>query len=311
MNKKIKIILSVAAVLIVIGVIVFLSAGYTEKSKIAKVENNYKSLLSSLTNIKSSDIKCSSSNDDIECAVDKIAMSLYETTLELNVALNNVKMNIKGNNSSAKIGLDFDLNVDADNAKIFTYFDKSHVSCEYDAKIISQQSLLKTDLLCQIRDVDNNTYRYSVDLDNFGEVFNDTDLIKLISSENRYVISEGIKDIRIYLNNMTIETKILNNNNVIEKIYREKYKKNFDTSFMQILKEFDINTDVDYDDKENVIFLKEFFVNNRKNIKIDVSAEFKDDLELHNTDFFGILYLLEAEAEEYFKGNVQVDISTN
>lgn len=310
MNKKIKITLSVAAVLIVIGVIVFLSAGYFEKSKIAKVENSYKSLLSSLTNIKSSDIKCSGS-DDIECTVDNIAMSLYETTLELNVALNNVKMNIKGNNSSAKIDLDFDLNVDADNAKIFTYFDKSHVSCEYDAKIISQQSLLKTDLLCQIRDVDNNTYRYSVDLDNFGEVFNDTDLIKLISAENRYVISEGIKDIRIYLNNMTIETKILNNNNVIEKIYREKYKKNFDTSFMQILKEFDINTDVDYDDKENVIFLKEFFVNNRKNIKIDVSAEFKDDLELHNTDFFGILYLLEAEAEEYFKGNVQVDISTN
>lgn len=313
MNKRVKIILSVTAVLI-IGIVVFLAASYIENLKIAKqVENNYNSMLSLLKNIKSSDIKCKGGSEAVDCTVDNITMSVYETSLELDVALENVSMNIKGNKTAAKILLDFNLNVGADNIKLFTYFDESHISCEYDAKIISQKYLLKTDLLCRIKDVDNNIYTYNVDLNNVGEIFKDTDLIKLLSAENRYVISEGIKDVSIYLNSMNIETKILNNNNVIDKIYREKYKGKFEGTFIQLLKEFNADTDIENidDDTRSVLFLKDFFVNNRKNVNIKVDAVSEDDVELFNTDFLGILYLLEAEIEESFKGNVQVKISSN
>lgn len=309
MSKKTKIIVSIVAAILIIAAAVATAISYTTLEIAKKIESEYNSYASLLTfaDIEAGDIKCSGGLS-VNCSIDSIKMSSYREKY----SINDIKMKFKGSKTRAKIAVDFKFNTETKSdedsfysKKNLSYLNDAHISCEYEGKLITEKSLLKNNLLCNIKDADKNVYTYKINTNNIGEIFKDTDFIKLTSSKEKSDILEGIDGIETYLNSLEFKTKIANENNLIDKYARNLAGDDFEKDFIEELKNIEEVEDfkkIGEHGKQLIQLMKEFFINNHKNIYIKVDVNEENKIKLNNDDYFSIEYVADILMDNDFEG---------
>lgn len=285
MSNKTKIIISVVAVIVVICAIAITSFTVSTTSNIAKnIESEYDKLVSLVPdgNENFGAIKCSGGMS-VKCSIDSIRFD--ETD---GIYAKNIELSLKGTKKRANIS--FGLNFLVGEKSDIAFMNNSHISCELNNKIENSKSLLKNDIICNIKDSNNNKYSYSVSKNYIGELFKDTDFTKLVDADNRKNVIKAFSAVEAYLNELTFSSKVVNKEkNFIDQFVDGPLSRDYERD--QIVEYFkNFQNDEKYkalpEDSKKIFDLgKKVFIDGSRNINFKMKSS---EENLNKTVFYDI-----------------------